>query len=563
MHGRRPALLLPLLSLLLVPGCIGMLGSDDADDATGEGGSGELTGASFEASSPTPAQEQGERRNDSRGSTLLAPRPAAPSYAAGVKDGLLEVEVPVPVVLVGFGANATEALRKELDARPVRHALLSSEANFPPLGAARYGFPSFPLAPVPRYEVHALPDAAAASFFGRLAAEGELEKGLYDADLAERLLVDVLTREGLAPRAEAPTLVLLHAGQRLPEPHSYRVAYEAGVVGGARAFGEREPLLAFDLSAAPDAWVGQDAPYEKPMKDPAAAGVPKTLALLARHATEHRLLQAPLYPVSPQGCHGITILGVTRAGSLGPAPILPRAFDAIDASALKASFETLAGGEAVHVDLKLLRLPVDDPALHAVASTGNLDALRWYVTERWDDYWVAHEGCEAYLSVLIEGSVADGNMGIAQWDVDEDRRISFSIVDDEARICEMEAVDCGGASPGVFALPMYLVAHETGHLFGQRHPHDVTFHDGDGQRAPAFSSVHSVMSYQSADRTWSFGAIDANNWARNRVATLFQQADGASLDDAALKPVLDALSRQDWRAAAAALPRTPAEGAAA
>lgn len=551
MHGPRRALLLALGAAVLASGCIGMLQPDETGGDEPAGGD-VTTASTFEegdaAGAGTSASSNATSGRSSARSTNETARPVTLG-AARVREGVLEVEVPVPVVLVGFGQATAARLVKELDAEAVRHAILSSGQSFPPIMGPDFRVHAFPLQPVPRYDVRVLPEPAAESFFARLASEGTLAGGVYDGDVAERLLAETQAREGLAPRAEAPTLVLLHAGARLASPHSYRVSYEAGALEGARSFGEREPLLAVDLSAAPDPWVGEERPYEKTMKDRGGAEVSKTLAILVRGATEHRLLQAPLYPVAAEGCHGITVLGVTRAGSLGPAPLLPRAFDAIDPDALRASFAHLAGGETVHVDLKLLRLPVDDPALHAVASTGNLDAIRWYVTERWDDYWVPHQGCEAYLSVLVEGTLADGSMGIAHWDVDEDRRISFTVVGDQARLCEME-LGCTDHSPDAFALPMYLVAHETGHLFGQRHPHDVTLHDGKGHLAPAFSSVRSVMSYQVADLTWSFGAVDANNWARNRVATLWQQAGADALDEDALEPVLDALARQDWRQAA-------------
>lgn len=495
---------------------------------------------------------------------------AGSSFDAQVVNGNVEVEVPVPVVLLGYPAGFNDTLVPLLDAQPVVHSQMSFPSSHPVNGRPP-GFPiPFRLRPVPAYEVTQLPDATAASFFADLAAQGDLGGGLYDAPVAESLLADALAAANLTPRAEAPTLVLLHAGTRLPTPHAYRQTYVGGPLEPVRMFGETEPLVAFDTSAASIAFAA-GRPYDVPL-DPAASGTPAIVATLVRDATEYRLLHSPVYPISTKPCHAVTVVGVTRLGSLTMEP----AWSRLNVTALRAAFEDLVNG-TVHVDLKLVKTPADDPVLYALASgeaqgglpinvpfpnqlprgvnVNSREHVRWWVSEHWTDYWVPHAGCEAYVSVLIDGTTYDGTSGVALMDVTADRRISLSDIRgpgpcvDSEKIGSRETLPCPNEAPVTDTVIMRLVAHETGHLLGLNHPHTVYTTAGTVREYKSFSSGHTAMSYQSRGLVYDFGAIDPNNWARNRVETAFERAGGAAADPVALAAALDAMSRQDWQAA--------------
>ena len=465
---------------------------------------------------------------------------------ASVVGGAFEVGVPVPIVLVGFPAGYGGTLSGHLDASAVRHAYLSTtpEERGPETlnveKANEVAFLTHRFVPIPNYTIHVLSSTETTGFFADLASLGEVQPGLYSAAVAEDLLADALARDGLAPRAEAPTLVLVNGASHISGAYAYRQAYPGKDLDGVRAFGEREPLLVFDLSAgaAPLNATAADAP---------------TVAARVRDAVEFRLLQGPLFPATTHRCHGVTIIGITRLGSPTYPPLAPSGWDTLDAARLNASFQSLVGDEPVHVDLKLLRLPVDDPALHAVFATGQYDLIHLYLTTRWADYWVPHAGCEAYLSFLIDGSLTDHRYGFASWDVDSDRRISLSVLAVEELHCVTmrppPPVRCvygpGGAEWG-----LHLVAHETGHLFGARHPHDVSLVGGASRLSSAFTAVHTAMSYSAGAGMAELSAIDANNWARNRLATFLEEAGPAASDPVAMAPVLAALDAQDWQGAA-------------
>lgn len=490
------------------------------------------------------------------------------SYDAAVVGGNLEVEVPVPVVLLGYPPGFNDSLVPLLDDQPIVHAQMSFPGSHPVNGRPP-GFPiPFRLRPIPVYNVTQLPDATAADFFADLEAQGNLTGGVYDAAVAEDLLLDVLTAANLAPRASAPTLVLLHAGARLPTPHAYRQTYVGGPLEPVRMFGENEPIVAFDTSARSIPLAG-GRPYDVPL-DPAAAGTPAIVATLVRDATEYRLLHSPVYPVSTKPCHAVTVVGVTRLGSVTLAP----AWSRLDVANLTAAFEELVNG-TVHVDLKLVKTPADDPVLYALASgdvfvrtpgqwQGDVprsvevnarENVRWWISERWQDYWVPHAGCEAYVSVLIDGTTYEGTGGVALMDVTADRRISLSEVRGGGpcvsvpKVGQQESpLECPTEVPTDTAI-MRLVAHETGHLLGLNHPQSIYTTAGTLQEYRSFSSGHTAMSYQSRGLVYDFGAIDPNNWARNRVETAFEEAGGAGADPTALADALDAMERQDWQEA--------------
>lgn len=468
-----------------------------------------------------------------------------PGFGARTGGDALTVDVPVPVILVGFPAGFTDRLAPHLDARPVAHAVVDSGVTLPEQRPDRR-LPH-PLVPTPRYDVRPLSGEATATFFQRLQAEATVAPGLYDAVQAERILADVLADEGLAPPPEAPSLVLLHSAPFLPS-HAYRQTYPAGALDEVRFFGEREPFLVMDVSARRDPWVVQGAPYEIPLNLDGRSA-PATVALLLRDLVEFRLLQGPVFDVPTERCHGVTVLGLSRPTSSGNVPSFVSAFGRLDKEGVRNAFVNLTRGHEVHVDLRLLLLPVDDPALHAVAATRQMETIRWWITTHWEDYWVPHEGCEAYVSVLIDGDLVDPTGGLATYHVEHDRRISLSLASDWDRLCEVYRY-CVDPNPGRWEYPNLLVTHETGHLFGQGHPHDVTLADGTYVEKWAFSSGYTAMSYQPGDALWDFGAIDRNNWARNRVASLYVDAGGDAIPDEEVAPVLAAMAVQDWDEAA-------------
>ena len=465
------------------------------------------------------------------------------AYTAQVVDGVLEVEVPVPVVLVGFPAGFAANLTPLLDESAVRHGHVDHDPRY------GEGHPPLPhrLAPIPRHQVHALPAATAAGFFANLSSTGLVSTGLYDAAAAEALLAGELANASLAPRAAAPTLVLLHAGGALPTPYAYRQPYAYAPLDGVRAFGERGPMVIVDTSAAGPATGGK--PYEQPL-DPNATGAPALVASLVRDAVEFRLLQGPIAPVPTHRCHAVTVVGAWRtlpAGALGP-----HAWERLDAARLRSRLADLAGGETVHVDV--VPLPAGDPLLSVMAKAwlmgeeplhpnlrgtdpdqvmDDVAALATTVDLLWPRYWVPRVGCEGYVLVMADGAATEGVTGRAYWFQESGHRVAVVI-------------------GGLAGLPQALnvtALHEVGHNFGLPHPVNVITPSGGGGGIAAFGTGHTLMSVALQGRHDTFGAIDPNNWARNRVAALFGEV-GQDADPAELAPVLAALSVQDWRTAA-------------
>lgn len=475
------------------------------------------------------------------------PDPVEAILPATYADGAVDVEIPVPVVLIGFNGSVAAALQEELAPRAVEHSLygyarslLAPEGDHPPLGLHH-------VQPQARYEVHSLP----------LDGLDDLPKedGLYLAREAEDAVVALLEGHGLAPHPGGPTLVFLNLDDT---GHSYRMQYETGYVDGVRVFGERHPVLIMDTSAAVDPWVGDGQPYNRPMQDPDI----ETLVAATHTATEFRLLQGPIYPPTTKTCHAVTLVTAVRGTALSthlPGYADPR--ELVDVENLTASWESLLGEGRVFIDSVFLDLPLDDPGLEVVLRNGPSDALRFWIDENWDDYHVAHEGCEAYVSLFIMGDASDsGVSGIAMYDVRDDRRLSWSAMNDMTRFNEEQ--------DGAFAPIFYndddsrerldwlnfLYTHETGHLFGQRHPHDISTPDGGGVDT-TYSSIWSAMSYQQDGKIPLFGAIDANNHARNRAGFLLDEV----LDqqpDANVTTALQHMGELAWWDAAYELERT-------
>lgn len=477
-------------------------------------------------------------------------------------DGTIELDIPVDVVLIGFPQSTVTGLAAALEPLPIKHGIYTNQRLlYPESGLPQPNPRVNPMQPTAVYEVQAAQIGTAARLAAALEA-GSVD-GLFDANLAEDLIVAELEDQGMAVSAQHPSLVFVHLGAT---GHHYRMTYETGHVDKVRVYGERQPVLVMDVSAAVDPWVGDGESYNLPVSADGADTV-DTLADAARVATHFRLLQGPLYPPTTLTCHGITILTVVRGTALTETlPGYRTADDYVEPDRLVDAWENLLGDGRVFVDHVVLRLPADDPELEAVLRTGQLEALRYWMDQNWDDYWVPHDGCEPYVSVFLYGDLSDsGVSGIATYDVRDGRRLSFSSFNDLNR---MQEEDAGLFAP-VFHVPDesrydsdwldFLYTHETGHLFGQRHPHDVTLVDGsDGDRT--YSSIWSAMSYQEDGKLPQFGAIDVNNQARNRAGILMEAVLAASPDDPAIDVALERMAEYDWLGAAAAL--EPALGTA-
>ncbi len=462
--------------------------------------------------------------------------------------GSISVEVPVDVFMVGFPESTAAAVREDLTDEAIEHGVYGFSRNLLGPDGATAGFMPNPVQPMAKYRVHAVPLGNLTSQLDQVRVDS-----YYDANAAEEALVQLLTDAGFALDANRPALVLLHLGDK---GHGYRIMYETGHVDRVRAFGERTHLLVLDVSAAVDPWVGSQLSYQSPV------GFDNKDALVeaVRAATHFRLLQGPLYPPALAPCHAVTLLTVVRAASL--TEVLPgytRAEDLVQPDNLVQAWEALLGDGRVHVDPAFLELPSGDPGLDLILRTGDLDALRYWMDENWDTYWVPHDGCEAYVSIFLVGDVADsGVSGIAMYDVRDDRRLSLSSLNDQARMRE----EGTGMGAPIFYVPDdsryetdwldFLYTHETGHLFSMRHPHDITIL-GTGGFNPTFSSIWSAMSYQEDGKLPQFGVVDQTNYARNRAGFLLQELAGTDPDHPAIQSALGHMGQFHWRAAGAVL----------
>lgn len=473
--------------------------------------------------------------------------------------GVPEIQVPVDVVLVGFEAGVADELASRLEPERVDHRAMSFLRVFPPdpenpqppLSSTGVGAPTVPVA---QFRVHQAPAALEAAFFDAVAearvpgADG----AIYDANAVEAFLAGTLPDHGLEVDPNRPALVLVHGNDVLPEDHAYRYTYPSGYLEPVRVFGERKPLLVADLSARPDPYVTSDPgplggillpneppdDYDRPIPASGDEAV-EAAANAVVEATHFRLLQGSIYPVTTRPCHALTlVLGIRATGVTHALPTHAQALELVDVEGLEASFENLTGRDNVFVDLDVRMLPQDDPVLDA-ASRGGLggnDAVRWWIDENWETYWVPHEGCEPYVSFLVFGDAVDPiSFGVGGYDTERSHRISFSVVDGRNLLTETyrgpaeETVHQRPDSRDGYDWVNLFYAHEAGHTVGQRHPHDISTMEGSATDR-SFSSVWSVMSYQTGDRVVDFGAVDRANYQRNRAGWLVQAAVEADLD---------------------------------
>ncbi len=499
------------------------------------------------------------------------------------------IDQPVDVYVVGFEAAVAAKLQATLQPEEVYGAASDVVINFPPTAEGTLGGSSLPLPAIPRavYRVHDVPEDFAHAFFANVSARS-LGNGALDANAAEDFLAKNLLEEEQSRDPNRPAFVLLHGQDDLPENHAWRYSYPHGWLEPVRAFGERNPFVVYDVSAKPDPYVTENrfSPEgvffrtvfgDNPVKAynfPLAPGGDETVRLLAEltvDATHYRLLQPALYPISTKPCHHITfVMGIETASLTEALSLGPKARALVDLDGIRSGFENLTAS-GVTIDLNVLMLPQDDPALDALMRTAAngvfvafpfLDAMRFYLDQNWEKYVTHKTGCEEYLSLFLFGDLATkGDFGgMGTYDVTADRRISFSLWPELNRLratYEGPGRDVLRTTPDSedpWNTLNVLVAHETGHLFGQHHPQHVQHAAGESPQIDTFQSVWSVMSYETDWRVHEFSDIDAANWQRNRAGYAVQRAqlsDQTGTDEFA--EAIQALEAYRWGAAYDAL----------
>ena len=485
--------------------------------------------------------------------------PPPPSANAVWVDDRLHVDVRVPIVTIGFSDEEVGALRGALQPHAVDHSygeinqilpleidgLLRGDLNeYVPLSGDVY---SLPVLPTAHYDLTRANAALEAAFQAQLD-HVRLESGHFDANAMEDWLASQLDLQ-----SATPTVVLLHLKRFGIAEHGWHIQGETGHRAPVRGFGERYPLVVLDPSAVEDPWVGSNA--EDFTRYTEASDTP-VIARFVRYLTEFRLLQGPLYAPSQKPCHAITgIMAVKSTTSIAENFLRPVS-EALVVERIQTSFEQLTGTDT-YFDLKLIDLPQDDLVLDLITRLeyGGFELLKGYLTENFERFHVDHPGCAEYLSIVVENDAASVPgwvvlYGYGAYDDDRDSRISASWVNDIYRLlADVESPLCisNCNTKEYLNLWEYLFAHETGHLLGQRHPHDVSSRSAEASSSDAFSSIWSNMSYQNEGRWIAFGQIDRNNWLRNRASLALLEAYEAGREDSpAWRAAMSAADRLDW-----------------
>lgn len=504
--------------------------------------------------------------------TSLPPSTAAQDGGKGATvpaqwtDSRLEIDVPVQVITFGLPEKAVVELRSQLTPLVVDHKVDGPDSTLSPdieeSQTPTETFPA-PVLPIANFDVRAAP-AALEQEFTAVLQQAQLEPGLYDANMIEDWLAQALSRHGLALNPDTPSLVMLHLGAFGISGHHWKIQGHNGYLKLARVFGERHPLLVLDPSADADPYAGTDG-----YRSPVATDDVTQLAEFILDATEYRLLQGSLFPVATAPCHAVTgILAVRATSASQHTTFLGSVYDTFNPALIKASFDHLTGGAPVFFDVKILSLPVDDPVLDAVGRGDfeGREALRTYLTQNWEQYHVDHPGCEEYLSLVFVGDAATAftlsPSGIAAYDDQPGKRLSMSWLGDIAGLlfspdspfCSFNPM-CGteGVFPDSIQIWNDLFSHETGHLFGQMHPHNIDRARGADSNN-AFSSIWSSMSYQTGPVLFDFGAVDQANWQRNRAGYALLEASRAGREGSPeWNAALEAATQLDWQGVWAAL----------
>lgn len=584
----REAILATLLLGVAFTGCIGQTGEElDPQAADDQASSEPLEEDPDDDPQDTTDQTTNETEETVDNTTETVPEDPL-AILNITDDGRLRIEVPVHIAMLGFPASTTDAVADRLEKTPVDHQAYDSPRLLHGEGTEATAFPapSFtenPVLPVAVPQVHHLGDDLADAYRQHLDANevDGTEGTIYDADAAERWLADQLRDHGVPVDADTPTLVLIHTGQE--GKHAYRYSYTNGYLEPIRAFGGQQPLLALDVSAFSDPWVangtglvcvdGTDVQptcefhvgeaWDRALPATGTATV-DALEGAIQAAIHYRLLQGPLYPVADEPCYAVTmVLGVQETATSQASPANPTAEGLLNEALLEQAFSATVAPMTLHLDTTVLSLPADDPELDAIAETESGSLVREWMIRNWEDYWVAHDGCEAVVSFHLFGDAnQERDWGIAMMDRTDGYRVSFSVTAGLERFQESYTGPAAGeindreASRSSYRMVDHLAAHETGHLLGLRHPHDITTTDPADDQGTiwTFSSTLTAMGYQTEDRTWRFGEIDQTNLQRNRAGVLLQTAIEDNLEGTeAYEQALLHLAEHDWAKASQTL----------
>lgn len=488
------------------------------------------------------------------------------------EDNRLVVDVPVPVITFGLSASEAQALADALQPHTVDHTvsdlnqIIATDVEEPQEQGPSALLPlmgetmPLPVLPTAVYQVQPAPPKLVDEFRKALD-RARIAENRYDALIMEDWLVAELPKHGFKLNPNAPSLVVMHLAAFGVATHGWKIQGDTGFLEPVRLFGDRFPLLVLDPSA-------EDEPYDATSggyRDPVTSDNATIMASYVREATEYRVLQGSIYPVAQAACHAVTAIVGVKTASLSQLPMSPlRPFeDAFRPEVIKAAFDNLTGTD-VFFDVKILNLPVDDPPLDAVSRTEfpGFEVMRGYLTAMFDTYHVDHPGCEEYLSVVFVGDAAavpgGGIIGIGTYDDNPGKRISMSWLHDVFRfLLDPESPGCavGGQVFSSYYCEgkdylnwwEYLLSHETGHILGQRHPHDIGSNSSSSSSSNSFSSIWSSMSYQQDGRMIDFGANDRANWQRNRAGfALLIAAQNGREGSPEWNKAMDAASKLDW-----------------
>lgn len=473
---------------------------------------------------------------DSTDSSEDAPNVSTWQSMPVVVDGKVEQAVPVPVFVLGFPENVAQDLAQKLLAAP---ELRSGNALVPQ---------PMPVVITPTAAWQANFDA----FLATAVVAGHGADTGYAGAILDGTAIEAYLQANLDALHPVPAglnrLVVMDTGHR---NHAYHYTGDVGWREPVRAFGEHSSLLVWDPHADVDPWVGQTPAIHAPVAGASASHI----AQWVEHAIAIRALQMPIWPPTTLGCHAITVVLAVRNTAITPTVLGLQSWDeTLNLPALEATYENLTGDE-VHVDVKVLQLPVDDPALDAITRENSARTITQnYLSLNFDDYHVAHEGCEPYLSLVVFGDLVDqrtqsnGNAVMLA----NGHRISTSLVAENVRIFSEaigynqvwdESTTFERVGPGAdpHAWFTWVVAHETGHLFSLPHPNYST--GSQSFSDPGFASTWNVMGYQMRRIVTETSLVDTNNFARNQAAyAVLENVDHPDLDAA-----LTAMGEYRWK----------------
>lgn len=498
-------------------------------------------------------------------STLPGARSKAAASARWA-DSRLQVRVPVTVVTVGYPARDAESLARSLVAtqrvdqsyaESDQALTLDEDGPAAAVPSANYlnsvTFPN-PVLPLGSIQVVDAPAALESAFEALISGYAD---PVWDANTVEDWLAQALPAGGIDLPQEAPVIVLLN----VPHAHAWRIRYPTGTLEPVRVFGERYPMLVLDPSAGEDPGAGTGG-YNSPLKP----GDTELLAQMVHDAIDFRILHGAVYAESTAPCHAITSIAAIRATSVESVGLLQSVAEGLDPATIASAFNGLTDGHAFH-DLKILSLPLDDPALEAVTRGDHpsIDLVRAYVTANWERYHVDHPGCEEYLNIVFVSDLAGvpaytGVLpsGMAMYDSTPGKRLALTWEHDLVRLQDTGGPlsSCGEDCGRSYNYVNLLFAHETGHLLGLAHPHNYFTPDNTLAVNNSFASVWTTMSYAQEDRVLVYGAIDRASWMRNRAGFALLQAERSGrVGTPEWDSAMAAAARLDWTGTWEALAR--------